>query len=78
MSEHADLTPDELFKITKKKRAHAQWRWFKNAFGVDLPCNGESVVISRWLYEQLQARRAGLITEAPKAERPQIYSLRTA
>jgi len=77
MNDNTELTAVELLRITGKMRPHAQWKWFNKEFGVDLPRNGESVIISRALWEQLQARRAGLIADPPKNDRPRIYSLKT-
>lgn len=68
------LTPEQLHAITGKKRAHYQWAWFKEKFGVDLPCNTKYVIISPQLFEQLQARRAGLIALASGSDRPKIYA----
>lgn len=68
------LTPEQLHAITGKKRAHYQWAWFKSKFGVDLPCNSKYVIISHQLFEQLQARRAGLIALTANSERPKIYA----
>ena len=68
------LTPEQLHTITGKKRPHYQWTWFKTTFGVDLPCNAKCVIISPQLFEQLQARRAGLIALASGGDRPKIYA----
>ena len=68
------LTPEQLHVITGKKRAHYQWAWFNSTFGVDLPCNTKCVIISPQLFEQLQARRAGLIALTNGGDRPKIYT----
>jgi hypothetical protein len=78
MSDDGLLSKEALYKITKKKRAKCQWKWFKERYGVDLPMESDRVIISPALHELLQARRAGLLVEAPKAERPRIYALKPA
>lgn len=73
------LTAEQLHGITGKKRPHCQQAWFKREFGVDLPRNSGRVIISRTLFETLQARRAGVITTVTAApERPKMHLLRQA
>jgi hypothetical protein len=70
------LTAEELQDITGKKRPHCQHAWFKREFNVDLPRNAARVLISRSVWEQLQARRAGIITVAPTPlERPKLRAI---
>lgn len=79
MSDDGLLTAQQLHAITGKKRPHCQQAWFKAQFGVDLPRNSSRVIISRILFETLQARRAGVVTAAPTApERPRMHLLRQA
>ena len=72
------MSIDVLQDMTKKKRPHAQAAWFAREFGVILPHNSESVIISWHLFEQLEARKAGLLSQAVPAEpeRPKLYSLK--
>ncbi|MGE5623103.1 MAG: DUF4224 domain-containing protein [Bacillota bacterium] len=76
MSDDGLLTAEQLHKITGKKRSHCQQAWFKEAFGVLLPRNTERVIVSRQLFESLQAKRAGLIQSDVPADRPKIYSVK--
>lgn len=78
MSNDPLLSAEQLYKITGKKRAHCQHAWFKQQFGVDLPRTADRVIISPQLFEQLQAKRAGLAAAPAVADRPRIYSLKHA
>lgn len=72
------LSFDALKSITGKSRPHAQAAWFKREFEVNLPYNAERAIISRTLFEQLQAKRAGLLPQAGpiEPERPRLYSVK--
>lgn len=78
MNDDGLLSFDTLKSITGKSRPHAQAAWFKRQFEVSLPYNTERAIISRTLFEQLQAKRAGLIPDAPKTDKPKIYSVKAA
>jgi len=77
-ADHDDglLTAEQLYGITKKKRSHCQQAWFEREFGVKLPRNGERVIISRQLFEQLQAKKAGILLPDQPAERPRMHMVR--
>ena len=71
------LTESQLYEITGKRRPHCQRAWFKVEFGVDLPANSKRVIISRQLFENLQAKRAGLLVSAePAKDRPRVHPIR--
>lgn len=71
------LSAEKLYEITDKKRPHCQKAWFKEQFGVDLPANSKRVIISRQLFENLQAKRAGLLVSAePIKDRPRVHPIR--
>lgn len=76
MSDDGLLTAEQLHKITQKKRAHCQQAWFQREFGIVLPRNSERVIISRSVFESLQAKRAGLLPLDAPTERPKLYSLK--
>ncbi len=78
MTDDGLLTAEQLKCITGKKRPHCQQAWFQREFGVTLPRNTERVIISRQIFEGLQAKRAGLIASDAAADRPKIHSLRKA
>jgi len=78
MSDDGLLSAEALQSITGKTRPHAQAAWFQRQFAVSLPYNTERAIISRTLFEQLQAKRAGLLSQAAPAEpeRPRLYSVK--
>ncbi|SNT33366.1 protein of unknown function [Noviherbaspirillum humi] len=76
MSDDGLLTNEQLYEITRKKRAHCQHAWFLKTFGVDLPRNNERVIISRDLFENLQAKRAGLLAAPVASDRPKMHLVR--
>lgn len=76
MSDDGLLTAEQLHKITGKKRSHCQQEWFRKEFSVSLPRNSERVIVSRQLFENLQAKRAGILQSDVPADRPKIHSIR--
>jgi hypothetical protein len=70
------LSEAKLVEVTGKRRPHCQKAWFKAEFGVDLPANSKRVIISWQLFEQLQAKRAGLLPSDSPKDRPRVHLLR--
>jgi len=76
------MSERDLEEVTHKKRSSAQVRWFKRQFGIDPVLRGDGTIVLTWAtFEALQARKAGLMTDAaPGAAslRPPVYSMRKA
>ncbi|CAD9226723.1 conserved hypothetical protein [Burkholderia cenocepacia] len=75
------LSPDDLIRVTGMKRYRKQAEWFKATFGIDVVTAANGAVIMTWsTFESLQAKKAGLVGDAPGTrERPALRpALRSA
>jgi len=55
---HRLLSPEDLIRVTGKKRYSKQAEWFKATFGIDVVTAANGAVIMTWsTFESLQARR---------------------
>lgn len=68
------LSPEDLIRVTGKKRYGKQAEWFKATFGIDVVTAANGAVIITWsTFESLQAKKAGLACDAPGTrERPAL------
>lgn len=54
------MTNDELVAVTGRKRYSKQVAWFREQFGVTLPCAVKGAPVITWAaFEALQAKRNG-------------------
>jgi hypothetical protein len=66
------MSDADLAIVTGKKRYSKQAAWFKQAFGIDVVCNGRGRPVVTWqLYEALIAREAGLVADG-KPPKPDV------
>ena len=73
------MTPEDLARVTGKKRYSKQAEWFKQTFGVDVVRCGDGSIVMTWAtFQGLQDRRAGLISDQQSTGRPPVYLLRKA
>lgn len=72
MSDHL-MSPEDLARVTGKKRYGKQCEWFKQNFRIDVVrCGDGSPVITWATFEALQAKKAGLASGPIKEERPAL------
>ena len=53
-----------LIKITGKRRATAQQKWFKEKLGVDVPFDAKGVLMNDSTYDALLKQRCGLTQQS--------------
>ncbi|UVS84806.1 DUF4224 domain-containing protein [Burkholderia glumae] len=77
------MTPEDLVKVTHKKRYSAQAKWFKAQYGVDVPQRTDGSIVLTWeTLDALAEAKLGIraadrrIDASP--DRPPIHVLRKA
>ena len=71
------MSADDLTRVTGKKRYGKQVDWFKAQFGISVVrCGDGSPVITWATFEALQAKRAGLSSDAPIKQRMPLRSVK--
>ena len=66
------LSKEQLIALTGLKRKSAQIIWFRNKFGVELPCDKLGPVVSATSIEMLMQRKLGLLPSSNENPRPTI------
>lgn len=65
------LKQNDLESITGRTQTAAQARWFRDHFGVALPCDQGGPIITKSAFEKLVERKCGL-EQTVKAARPEV------
>ena len=69
------MSAADLERVTKKKRYGKQVEWLRQEFGINVVRDGDGCPVMTWLtFEALQQKKAGLIAEPSKQERPPLRS----
>ncbi|CAE6697047.1 DUF4224 domain-containing protein [Paraburkholderia domus] len=72
MSEHL-MAPADLERITGYKRKAEQVSWFRRTFGIEPITAANGAIIMSWaIFDSLQARKNGLVSDASMRERPAL------
>lgn len=75
------MPPDELKKITGCTRPKYQAAWFKQHFGIDVPCDRQGPIMTEVAYEALLAKRLGILPASADGhlkQRPSVRLIKSA
>jgi Asp/Glu/hydantoin racemase len=64
------LKQNKLKEITGLSQSSAQARWFKDHFGINVPCDRLGPIITQAVFEKLVERKCGL--EPASTAKPQL------
>lgn len=68
------LNAEKLFEITGLKKPSAQAKWFRDKYGVTIPCDRLGPIITQQAFEKLVERSCGLNMQ--QRARPEVVQTR--
>ncbi len=67
------LTQQELQGITGRERPHAQAKWFRDHYGIDLPRDERGPIMTKDTFDKLVEQRAGISAGPASKPRPRVH-----